>query len=142
MPSFMSLDKRVIFDTSTLVSAVLKPQSVPAEALSWAWEVATVAVSVETLAELSLVLGRAKFDPYRARADRDDFFAHYRAMSMLCDVQIAVTLCRDPKDDKFLSLVAASEASLLVSSDQDLLSIGRFETALIVSPKQFVDLCK
>jgi uncharacterized protein len=138
----MNLDKRVIFDTSTLVSAVLKPQSVPAEALSWAWEVATVAVSVDTLAELSLVLGRAKFDQYRPRADRDDFFAHYQAMTVVYEVPNAVALCRDPKDDKFLSLVAASGASLLVSSDQDLLTIGRFDTALIVSPKQFVDLCK
>ena len=68
-PSFMSSDKFVIFDTSTLVSAVLKPQSTPAEALSWAWEVAKVAVSEATLAELSLVLGRAKFDAYRPRAD-------------------------------------------------------------------------
>ena len=62
----MSFDKRVVFDTSRLVSAVLKPHSVPAAALSWAWEVAQVAVSEDTTAELALVLGRAKFDTYQS----------------------------------------------------------------------------
>jgi uncharacterized protein len=139
-PSFMSSDKFVVFDISTLVCAVLKPQSTPAEALSWAWEVAKLAVSRETLAELSLVLGRAKFDAYRPRADRDEFFARYQAMTLACEVPSPVVLCRDPKDDKFRSLVAACGASLLISSDEDLLTIGRFETALIVTPGQFVSL--
>ena len=137
----MSFDKRVVFDTSSLVSAVLKPHSVPAAALSWAWEVAQIAVSEDTVAELALVLGRAKFDIYRARADRDEFFARYQAMTVVYEVPNPVTPCRDPKDDKFLSLAAACGASLLVSSAQDLLSLGRFGTALIVTPGQFVALC-
>ena len=137
----MSFDKRVVFDTSSLVSAVLKPHSVPAAALSWAWEVAQVAVSEDTLAELALVLGRAKFDTYRARADRDEFFALYRAMTVVCEVPNPVTLCRDPKDDKFQALAAACGASLLVSSDQELLSLGRCGSALIVPPTQFEALC-
>jgi uncharacterized protein len=138
----MSSDKRIVIDTSTLVSAVLKPQSIPAKALSWAWEVAEVVVSEETLDELHQVLNRERFDLLRDRESRQIFFEYYRAMTVLVPVPEAVVACRDPKDDKFLSLAVSAGASLLVSSDDDLLSMRRYQDVVILRPKQFVDLCE
>lgn len=138
----MSSGKRIVIDTSTLISAVLKPQSVPASALSWAWEVAEVVVSAETLEELRLVLSRDRLDRYRSPEDRQTFFELYQAMTSLVDVTETVTACRDPKDDKFLSLAVSAGASLIVSSDDDLLSFGHFQGIPIVKPKAFVELCE
>lgn len=138
----MSSDKRVVFDTSTLISAVLKPQSVPAQALSWAWEVAEVIVSDDTLGELEQVLARERFDAYRDVDVRRAFFEHYRDMTRLVPVIDQVEACRDPKDDKFLSLAVAGAASIIVSSDDDLLSMGRFRDVTIIRPKAFVELCE
>ena len=104
----MSSGKRIVFDTSTLVSAVLKPQSVAARALSWGWELAAVVVSAETLEELRLVLGRERLDAFRERDARREFFQLYQAMAVLLPVTEAVVACRDPKDDKFLSLAVSA----------------------------------
>lgn len=138
----MSFAKRIVFDTSTLVSAVLKPQSIPAKALSWGWEVADVVVSAETLDELRHVLVRNRLDAFRDRQARQDFFAFCEAMTVLRPVTEAVMACRDPKDDKFLSLAASVGASVLVSSDDDLLILGRFRGTTILRPKQFLGLCE
>ena len=138
----MSSGKRIVFDTSTLVSAVLKPQSVPARALSWGWEVAEVVVSAETLEELRLVLDRERLDAFRERDARRELFQLYQAMAVLLPVTEAVVACRDPKDDKFLSLAVSAGAPLLVSSDDDLLTLGRYRGVTILRPRQFVELCE
>lgn len=138
----MNSAERVVFDTSTLVSAVLKPQSVPARALSWAWEVADVVVCTETLEELRVVLGRDRLDRFRPRGDRLAFLALYRAMSLLVEAKHDVAACRDPTDDKFLSLALSAGARLLISSDDDLLSLGRYRGVTILRPRTFVELCE
>ena len=138
----MSSGKRIVFDTSTPVGAVLKPQSIPAKALSWGWEVAEIAVSAETLEELRLVVARERLDAYRERAARQTFVELYQAMTVLVPVGETVVACRDPRDDKFLSLAVSAGASLLVSSDDDLPSLARYQGVTILRPKAFVELCE
>ena len=50
-----------------------------------------------------------------------------------------VAACRDPKDDKFLALAASGGAQAIVSSDDDLLSMGSFEGVVILSPRRFLE---
>lgn len=56
--------RRVVFDTSTLISAALRPHSVPFQALHSAFRFCDVCASRQTLAELKAVLIRAKFRRY------------------------------------------------------------------------------
>jgi len=63
-------------------------------------------------------------------------------MARCVPVPEQVKACRDPKDDKFLSLAVAGGAPIIVSSDDDLLSMGRFMDVVIMSPKAFVALCE
>ena len=132
---------RVVFDTSTLVSAVLKPQSVPAQSLARAWEVAELVVSTETLDELRQVLARDRLDRFRDIGARREFFDHYEAMTLLCPVETSVVACRDPSDDKFLSLAVSAGAKLIISSDNDLLTLGQLRGVTILRPSQFLALC-
>jgi predicted nucleic acid-binding protein len=69
------MSRRVILDTSTLVSAALRIGSVPYQALLEALGSWDLCASVETLAELEQVLGREKFDRYLDRASRREFVA-------------------------------------------------------------------
>jgi putative PIN family toxin of toxin-antitoxin system len=137
----MSSASRLVFDTSTLVGAVLRPRSVPAQALAAAWEVAEVIVSADTLAELRQVLSRARLDTYREPALRQAFLAHYEAMTWLVEGIDAVAACRDPQDDKFLALALSGGAQAIVSSDDDLLSMGQFRGVRILTPREFLDQC-
>ncbi|WP_373510576.1 hypothetical protein [Thiocapsa sp.] len=56
----MSFGRRVILDTGVLVSAAIRPDSVPALALEKALLNFDVCVSRDTLAELVTVLSRPK----------------------------------------------------------------------------------
>ena len=136
----MSFDSRVVIDTSTLVSAVLKPASIPAQALTEAMDFFEVIVSAQTLDELHSVLQRAYLDRYRSMEQREQFFEGYAAMALEVVVAQAVVACRDPKDDKFLSLAVAGNARIIISSDQDLLSMGQYQGIPIITPRSFVDL--
>ena len=56
------ITSRVVLDTNTLIGAILKPQSIPAQALNLATEHAEILVSEETLAELARVIRRDYLD--------------------------------------------------------------------------------
>jgi predicted nucleic acid-binding protein len=47
--------------------------------------------------------------------------------------------CRDPKDDKFLSLALAAGADCIVSSDADLLALHPYRGIAIVTPAVFLE---
>ena len=47
--------------------------------------------------------------------------------------------CRDPQDDKFLALALACSADVLVSSDNDLLTLTPYRGIPILTPKAFCD---
>ncbi len=65
--------ERIVADTNLLVSRLLLPQSVPAEAVRKAVDEGRLLVSEATLEELADVLSRAKFDPYVSLEDRQAF---------------------------------------------------------------------
>ena len=134
---------RVVLDTSTLVSAALRKESIPHQALVHALGSCHVCVSADTLGELERVLRRRKFDRYLDRESRGAFVTLIRRHSRLFSAQDAVKidvhpLCRDPKDNQFLSLALAVEADALVSSDEDLLVLNPWHGVPILTPGEFL----
>lgn len=134
----MRFVERVVFDTSTMVSAALRVESTPALAYRKALASHEICTSPDTLHELADVLLRAKFDRYLARNERDAFLDLYRKATTSCDVREKVKACRDPKDDKFLALAVSCGAEVLVSSDHDLLDLHPFRNVVIVTPADFL----
>ena len=135
--------KRVVMDTSTLVSAVLLPQSVPRQAFLKAVASGVLCVSPATLAEMELVLMRKKFDRYLDQQTRLNFLAMYRTHARLFPVseaeETALPLsCRDPRDNKFLALALHCAAGVLVSSDDDLLTLNAYQGIPVLSPNEFL----
>lgn len=141
----MSGTLRVVFDTSTLVGAALKVGSVPHRALGWALQQFEVCVSAATLAELDEVLSRDKFDRYMPKATRLALAALLRQHAHLIEVnaadESALQLpCRDPKDNKFLALAQLGAADMLVSSDDDLLTLHPWCGVQVITPATFLEL--
>lgn len=130
---------RFVFDTNALLSALLFERSVPGQAVFAGLARGDVLVSDETADELARVLGRPKFDRYVTGEERDRFLNAFLRRALLIDVAEPVVACRDPKDDKFLSLAQAGEASALVTGDADLLVLHPFEGVPIVTPRAFLD---
>ncbi|HSY36885.1 MAG TPA: putative toxin-antitoxin system toxin component, PIN family [Acidobacteriaceae bacterium] len=136
----MSRIRRVVFDTSTLVSAALRVGSVPHQALMKALASCDVCASAETLAELSTVMGRKKFDRYLERELRLEFVALMTRHVHLYGVPAGAVApgSRDAKDDKFLGLVLAAEADALVSSDEDLLVMHPWRGVPVMTAAEFL----
>ena len=140
----MSGFRRVVLDTSTLVSAALRVGSTPHQALAMALSMGEVCVSVSTLAELDAVLMRPKFDAYQPPDVRRAFVALLRkhatlALVSAADEARAVPLCRDPKDNQFLALTLSCGADVLVSSDADLRSLNPWQGVPVLSPQEFLN---
>jgi putative PIN family toxin of toxin-antitoxin system len=51
--------------------------------------------------------------------------------------EVDAGVCRDPDDNAVLGLVPPSGATVIISGDQDLLVIGQYKGAKILSPRQF-----
>ena len=129
----------VICDTNLLVSAAIFPNSVPARAYEQAIANHSVAVSDETLAELSKVLNRPKIDKYIDLATRLRFLEDYRRTVLSIAVTHSVQDCRDPKDDKFLNLALSSSAHCIITGDPDLLVLHPYYEIQILSPAAFLN---
>jgi putative PIN family toxin of toxin-antitoxin system len=132
-----------VFDTSTLVSAALRVESVPHRALKHAVARGEVVVSVATLAELEQVLMRPKFDKYQGFDVRQAFVDLMRTLAVQVTVSASdeanvVPACRDPKDNPFLALVVACSADVLVSSDADLLVLHPWRGVPIITPGAYL----
>ncbi len=135
---------RVVFDTSTLVSAALRPDSVPHQALLRALRFCDVCVSRETLDELQKVLTRRKFQRYLSETARRQFVRTVengvRIVAVRDWTELAVApACRDPLDNKFLALAFESEADAIVSSDEDLLALHPWNDVRILRPAEFLN---
>jgi len=139
----MKFGKRVVLDTSTLVSAVLRQNSIPRQVLIKALSEGELCASPATLAELEEVIVRDKFDRYLDLKSHLDFVAIYRDKATLYQVleddEAALDIpCRDPRDNKFLALALACSADVLVSSDDDLLTLNPYGIILVLTPKAYL----
>lgn len=132
------MHRRVAIDTNVLVSRLLVPSSVPAQAARHALHTELLVMSSATLEELGEVLARAKFDPYVARADRVQYLRLIAAIAENVKITHPIRQCRDPKDDKFLDLLIEGKADVLITCDNDLLEMAPFRSKAIVTPRDYL----
>ena len=131
--------ERIVADTNLLVSRLLLPQSLPAQAVRKAVDEGQLLVSDATLGELADVLSRAKFDPYVCLEDRQDFIRVLNRVAERIIVTAPIKACRDPKDDKFLEVALNGEANLILTGDRDLLTLHPFRGVDILSPREYLE---
>ena len=116
----MRIEPRFVFDTNVLVSALIFPGSVPERAFRAAFEQGVILTSTATLEELTRVVRRPKLRAYVEEGERELFVRRFTGAARMITIVERVTLCRNPKDDKFLEL-------------------DPFRTTAIVSPAGLLD---
>lgn len=134
----MNFARPIVIDTGVLVSAAIRPQSVPALALERALLHYDVCASLATFAELQTVLLRPKFDRYASVAARQAFVEGLSQHLRMVEVTQQVTDCADPKDDKFLALALAVSAEMIVASDPQLTRMHPWRAIPILPPAAFL----
>lgn len=127
----------VVFDTSSLVGAALRPDSVPETALLTAIDRGALVVSREVVAEYRAVPCRPKFARALSAERREAIPELIEVTARRVQPMEEIADCRDPKDNMYLALAAASGAGLLVSSDSDVLVLDPWRGVRIATPRAF-----
>ena len=134
---------RAVIDTNVLIAALLWRG--PPHALLEHVRAGTVSLvsSPALLAELADVIGRSKFDAIltKTNTSRERSLAEVRRLAEVIEPPpLPQPVCRDPDDDQVLALAVAAKVELIVSGDNDLLSLGSFEGIPIIAPAEAVGL--
>ena len=125
-------------DTNVLLSRLLVPGSVPAQAVRRAVDQGQILASEATLEELADVLSRPKFDRYLTVSERQQFLRLFMRIAQWVPILHPVQTCRDPRDDKFLALAVNGEAGVIITGDQDLLVLDPFRDVRILEPAAYL----
>lgn len=96
-------------------------------------------LSAQTLAELTEVLRRKKFRRYVTADEVETFLTAFMKRAVMLEPEREIRACRDPKDDKFLTLAIAGYAACIVTGDEDLLVLHPFRGVAILSAAKFLE---
>ncbi len=129
---------RIVADTNVLVSRLILPQSLPAQALRKAELQDQLLISEATMYELAEVLSRRTFDRYVGLADRRNFVQWLTEIAEFVPIIQTVRECRDPNDDKFLEVALNGRADVVITGDADLLVMHPWRGVEILLPAAFL----
>ncbi|MGO9554452.1 MAG: putative toxin-antitoxin system toxin component, PIN family [Syntrophobacteraceae bacterium] len=132
---------RVIIDTNVLVSALLKPDSVPELVLSLILEKEMVLCLTKPIAdEYAEVLRREKF----IRLDHDKvkaLLSRLKSQAEWVEPKIRLNVTKaDPEDNKFLECAEEAGADFLITGNIKHFPPGKFKRTLIVDPAEFLSV--
>lgn len=129
---------RFVFDTNTLISAILKPNGTVMQVVNIALQKGIIVFSAETKSEIVSVIERDKFNKYRSLADRLNTVETIFSKGMQLDTKTTdLIMCRDFSDVKFLRLAFEAKADCLISGDADLKVLNPFRGIPILSITEF-----
>ena len=131
---------RIVFDTNTLVSAFLFPNSVPGQCVHSYSRFVNILASEDTLQEFLRVINYPKFEKYLTQNDRQTAIKHLIHTTTFVEVTIKVNDCRDIHDNIFLDLALDGSADIIVTGDNDLLILHPYKNIPIITPKHFLEV--
>lgn len=129
----------IVIDINVLISALLFKKSAPAIALDYILDYGNLLNSKETIEELKEVLNRDKFNRYNTQEIRNKFLNKILQHTSIIHIDKEIEKCRDPKDNKFLSLAVSGKADYIVTGDKDLLVLEHIKNIPILTPREFLD---
>jgi putative PIN family toxin of toxin-antitoxin system len=136
---------RAVVDTNILVRAMLKPEGSVGPVVDFLRDGRYVFLYSEaTLSELIDVLSRPRMVHRYGITPAE--------VDVLCALVIrrgepvhpsrAITVCRDPKDNKFLEVAVEGRADAIVTGDEDLVVLDPFEGIPMIQPSKFIYLLR
>jgi uncharacterized protein len=136
---------RAVLDTNVVLSALLwggKPLALIEAAADSQIDLFTTEQLVE---ELSSSLSKPRLAPQVAATwvSVADHLANYRAIARVIDADpVPPFVSRDRDDDHVIAAAVTAQAQLLVTGDADLLVLERFQTCLIITINEALDVIR
>ena len=96
-------------------------------------------VSTAPLEELRASLRKPRHIKYASVEARLSYADAFEVQALKIAVSTSIVACRDPEDDKVLELALTAAAPIIISGDEDLLTMNPYRSIEIMSPRQFID---
>jgi putative PIN family toxin of toxin-antitoxin system len=130
------MKQRVIFDTNVIVSALLKPGSIPASLVSLAFQYHfSLFTSDPILAEYRQVLTRPTFGFDQTLLNQ--FLKELRMIATKVQPKRTLLLSPDEPDNRFLECALAAKADYLITGNSKHFPFAEFKGTQIVTPSEF-----
>jgi uncharacterized protein len=138
----MNKSGRIVFDTSTLVSAALRASSAAERAVSLTLRNGVVCVCEQSMEQMRAALTKSKLDRYMGKRARMAFADVLLRNAWICpvskaDVSKVRHAGRDRRNNMVLALAAIAEADAIISSEPALLARKTWRGIPIVAPAEF-----
>jgi putative PIN family toxin of toxin-antitoxin system len=129
--------KKIIIDTNWWISFILSKHSIklPEFFLS---EMIDFYFSIELLNEINNTLTYSRSKKRINQIKLQEYISFIEESAVIIDTTSLVPICRDPKDNFLLALAKDAGADYLITRDEDLLSLEKFENTFIVTLDQFL----
>lgn len=113
---------RIVIDANVLVSAAFG--GTPLDAVGKAFSIGQVYLSPAIVAEIGRTIERLspKLGDEKTKT-LSVLWKRFQSLCHMAEPERNVSICRDPKDDAYLSLCVAVGAHFLITGDKDLLAV-------------------
>ena len=133
----------IVIDTNVYISALgfdnilLKLLNICFES-----ELIQIYISDQIYNEIEEVFFRESFDKKvknsLSKESKLEFLQNLKLLTVNTKTDQKITICRDPKDNKFLELAQTVKAHYLITGDKDLLDLKQFGGTKILKPSEFI----
>jgi putative PIN family toxin of toxin-antitoxin system len=135
---------RIVIDANVIVSAAFG--GTPLDAVGKAFSIGEVYLSPDIVAEIGGTIERLspRVGDEKTRI-LSALWKRFQSLCCMAEPERNVSICRDPKDDAYLSLCAAVGAHFLITGDKDLLVIAPTRAPAlpkhlkILTPREFME---
>jgi uncharacterized protein len=127
---------KIVFDTSVILSALIT-QGISFRVLDICIDKHQLFISPWIINEVLLKLD-VKLHVLKSEIDRVSLFL-YNVFNNITPNGPLPTICRDSDDNNILLLAQYVKANLIITGDNDLLSLNNYLNIKIISPRQFIE---
>lgn len=129
--------ERIIIDTNIWISFLISKDYTQLDEILFSRKCILI-FSEELLEEFLTVIKRPKFRRFFSREDTENLIETIQDYAEFVEVVIEVNACRDEKDNFLLSLSKDSIADYLITGDNDLLELKKYENTKIITITEFM----
>lgn len=130
--------QKIIIDTNWWISFIVSKRSVGLPAFFFGDIL--FCFSKELIVEIRDTLQHEHLAKRVNQINLQAFVYFEKNIARVFTVKNDVTICRDKKDNFLLALARDAKANYLISGDEDLLTLKKYETTLIITLPQFIEI--
>lgn len=98
--------------------------------------------SAEQIFEINDVVNRPKFEKLISQQSKKNLIYYFNYKFKLVKLENTIQICRDPKDDYLLETAIKSNSDYIITGDNDLLFLQKFQDTQIINFNDFLVIYK